>query len=140
MNKNIFRFKWIIYFELPKTICVVCLLSSMNITCNMFIDQKFSMFIYTSSYIVWSVFLFVLKKRQKISFLRSKQLAYGCNAFIWQWNIQSNLTTCLMWPYFIVRVEGHIRQVWLYISLPNESITAICQLFTSQKWYFLSFR
>ena len=33
-----------------------------------------------------------------------------------------------MWPYFIVRVNGHIRQVWLYNSLPNESITAIGKL------------
>ena len=25
-------------------------------------------------------------------------------------------TTCLMWPYFTVSLEGHIRQVWLYHS------------------------
>jgi hypothetical protein len=24
-------------------------------------------------------------------------------------------TTCLMWPYFNIPLEGHIRQVWLYI-------------------------
>ena len=32
--------------------------------------------------------------------------------------LQSKLylvTTCLKWPYFNVYLEGHIRQVWLYI-------------------------
>jgi hypothetical protein len=29
-------------------------------------------------------------------------------------------TTCLMWAYFSVPLEGHIRLVWLYIFVVNE--------------------
>ena len=25
------------------------------------------------------------------------------------------MTTCLMWPYFTVLLEGHIRHLWLYV-------------------------
>ena len=34
-------------------------------------------------------------------------------------------TTCPMWPYFTVPLEGHIRQVWLYFNTD----------FTYRPWY-----
>jgi len=37
-------------------------------------------------------------------------------------HIKKNLyivTTCLIWPYFNVPLEGHTRQVWLYTQLTN---------------------
>jgi hypothetical protein len=38
------------------------------------------------------------------------------------------MTTCLIWPYFTVLLECHIRQAWLYIK-------TLLSLYRSDQWF-----